>query len=68
VDNNDNEFQPMRRKLIQELEEIEQGTSYSWILFVSESVHIQKCIHALLWTQPVSPDVHKRICTLIIIN
>jgi hypothetical protein len=29
VDNNDNEFQPMRRKLIQELEEIEQGTSYS---------------------------------------
>jgi hypothetical protein len=29
VDTNDNEFQLMRRKLIQELEETEQGTTYS---------------------------------------
>jgi hypothetical protein len=29
--NNDNEFQLMRRKLIHELEEIEQGRSYLWI-------------------------------------
>jgi hypothetical protein len=35
VDNNDNEFQLMRRKLIQELEEIEQGTIYSLILLFS---------------------------------
>jgi hypothetical protein len=31
--NNDNEFQLMRRKLIHELEEIEQGRMYLWILF-----------------------------------
>jgi hypothetical protein len=42
VDNNDNEFHVMRRKLIQELEAIEQGTTYSLILLFSESVHIQK--------------------------
>jgi hypothetical protein len=30
--NNDYEFQLMRRKLVQELEEIEQGTTYSLIV------------------------------------